>query len=403
MPSPDADSPAGELGFTFDRSGYRVPAILVSPWVAQGSVFNDEYRHTSLIATLRKAWNLGEPLTQRDATARTFDDLFTLDVPRDPDTWATMTAHPVPEWHLDEEALAKGLSGLGKSMGRGIIEHARELGVDLPPQLDDPGAELTPDLIVEVLRDIAWHYFPRLAPADSLRLARAAEAVDRLCYRGQTLSRESRDHAVDVSFASVLAHLELRLDAADHHLHSDDRAKLTGVERRRRVIDAPRRGAFRFMPCSEPANVLIDPGDFVMDDELPEHVSGPVVPGRDYASMLRLRRVPTGTDVRVLGVNDDQSLTDRLARPLIVLSRDVPQQRTARPPAGIEQQRQERRDETVPGHRHEVGSANVREKRRSALLVDSEVRGRVHRREGYPASCVSSYASSPRCLNRRTG
>ncbi|MGZ4344133.1 MAG: alkaline phosphatase family protein [Solirubrobacteraceae bacterium] len=46
-PPPDPGAPAGELGFTFDRSGYRVPAILVSPWVPKGSVFNDEYRHTS--------------------------------------------------------------------------------------------------------------------------------------------------------------------------------------------------------------------------------------------------------------------------------------------------------------------------------------------------------------------
>ena len=90
VPPPDPDAPAGELGFTFDRSGYRVPAILVSPWVPKGSVFNDEYRHTSLIATLRKTWNLGEAFTQRDASARTFDDLFTLETPRDPETWATV-------------------------------------------------------------------------------------------------------------------------------------------------------------------------------------------------------------------------------------------------------------------------------------------------------------------------
>ena len=50
----DPAAPAGELGFTFDRSGYRVPAIMVSPWVEPGSVYNEEYRHTSLIATLRK-------------------------------------------------------------------------------------------------------------------------------------------------------------------------------------------------------------------------------------------------------------------------------------------------------------------------------------------------------------
>jgi phospholipase C len=165
VPPPDPAAPAGELGFKFDRSGYRVPAILVSPWVPQSVVFNDEYRHTSLIATLRKVWGLGEPFTQRDASARTFDDLLTLDEARDPQTWPEVSALPVPGWHLDEEALARGLSGLGKSMGKGIIEHARELGVELPPELEEPDAEITPDQIVEVLRHVAWHYFPLLTPA----------------------------------------------------------------------------------------------------------------------------------------------------------------------------------------------------------------------------------------------
>ena len=39
-----------------------------------------------------------------------------------------------------------------------------QTGVKLPPQLDDPSAELTPQLIVEVIRDVAFHYFPQLAP-----------------------------------------------------------------------------------------------------------------------------------------------------------------------------------------------------------------------------------------------
>jgi phospholipase C len=164
VPPPDPDAPAGEFGFKFDRSGYRVPAILVSPWIPQGAVFNDEYRHTSLIATLRKAWNLGEPLTQRDATARTFDDLFTLDEPRDPDTWAEVEALPVPEWQLDEYALNKGLSGLGKTMSHGVIEQARELGLDLPPEAVDPTTELTPVQLLAVMRQIALHHFPGLAP-----------------------------------------------------------------------------------------------------------------------------------------------------------------------------------------------------------------------------------------------
>jgi phospholipase C len=163
VPPPDWDAPAGELGFTFDRSGYRVPAILVSPWIPKGSVFNDEYRHTSLIATLRKSWNLGEPFTQRDASAQSFDHLFTLDEPRDPQTWATVTSLPVPASHLDEEALAQGVSGLGKSVGQGIIEFSRELGLQLPPELDNSDGEITPE-VIHVVRQIAWHFFPLLAP-----------------------------------------------------------------------------------------------------------------------------------------------------------------------------------------------------------------------------------------------
>jgi phospholipase C len=164
VPPPDPDAPAGEMGFTFDRSGYRVPAILVSPWVPQGSVFNEEYRHTSLIATLRKSWNLGEPFSQRDASARPFDDLFTLDEPRDPQSWTTVTALPVPAWHLDRDALNRGLTGLGKSMAPGIIEHARQRGIELPPELDDPDAEVTGEVLLNVLRQVSWHYFPLLAP-----------------------------------------------------------------------------------------------------------------------------------------------------------------------------------------------------------------------------------------------
>src|SRR5262249_7834660 len=38
VPPPDPSAPPGECGFTFDRSGYRVPAVIVSPWVEPGSV-----------------------------------------------------------------------------------------------------------------------------------------------------------------------------------------------------------------------------------------------------------------------------------------------------------------------------------------------------------------------------
>ena len=54
------------------------------PGCRPGSVFTDEYRHTSMIATLRAVWNLGEPFTARDAAARTFGHLLSLETPRTP-------------------------------------------------------------------------------------------------------------------------------------------------------------------------------------------------------------------------------------------------------------------------------------------------------------------------------
>lgn len=40
--------------FAFDRLGVRVPAVLVSPYIAPGTVITDVFDHTSIIATARK-------------------------------------------------------------------------------------------------------------------------------------------------------------------------------------------------------------------------------------------------------------------------------------------------------------------------------------------------------------
>jgi len=167
VPPPDPAAPPGECGFTFDRSGYRVPAIIVSPWVEPRTVHNDEYRHTSLIATLRKVWGLGDPFTARDAAARTFDHVFTLDSPRAPETWASITARPVPEWTLDQEVVGQGISTLGKGMGPTLISMARDKGIPLPAELDRSDATLTPGLVLPFLRGIAAHIFPLLAQEPS--------------------------------------------------------------------------------------------------------------------------------------------------------------------------------------------------------------------------------------------
>lgn len=41
-----------------------------------------------------------------------------------------------------------------------------EMGITLPPELDDPNTELTPKLIMQSLWDISGHFFPLLATRD---------------------------------------------------------------------------------------------------------------------------------------------------------------------------------------------------------------------------------------------
>ncbi len=74
---PAAVPPDGhnEEGFAFDRYGVRVPAVIVSPWIAAGSVIRPPaghahpFDHTSILATLRNLFALRAPLTARDAAA----------------------------------------------------------------------------------------------------------------------------------------------------------------------------------------------------------------------------------------------------------------------------------------------------------------------------------------------
>jgi phospholipase C len=73
--------------FHFDRLGVRVPAILVSPWVAKGTVVDDGrvFEHASIPATAVK-WLLpnfdNAQRSPREAAAPTFLDLLTLDTMR---------------------------------------------------------------------------------------------------------------------------------------------------------------------------------------------------------------------------------------------------------------------------------------------------------------------------------
>ncbi len=80
---PDAVPPDDKQpnGFAFDRYGVRVPAVIVSPYMPPGSKVRAmptgapspagpyPFDHTSVLSTLRRLFDLGAPLTKRDAVA----------------------------------------------------------------------------------------------------------------------------------------------------------------------------------------------------------------------------------------------------------------------------------------------------------------------------------------------
>jgi phospholipase C len=74
-PPGDGSSAAyNQSGFTFDRHGVRVPALIVSPWLAPG-VDHTGYDHASVLATLESLFGL-DPLTDRDRTAHPIGGLL---------------------------------------------------------------------------------------------------------------------------------------------------------------------------------------------------------------------------------------------------------------------------------------------------------------------------------------
>jgi phospholipase C len=85
------------MGFGFDRAGVRIPSLAVSAYVDPQTVVTAPYRNTSLIATLRARWDLGPPLTDRDAAAPDIAPVLTRATPRPPEDWPEVTPRPVPQ------------------------------------------------------------------------------------------------------------------------------------------------------------------------------------------------------------------------------------------------------------------------------------------------------------------
>jgi len=120
---PDGRAQPGEMGFTFDRLGCRVPAIAISAYTRAGTVIHEDMHHAAVIRTLSRLHGL-RPLTDRDTRARDLFNAVNLSAPRPASTWPDTRpqytppnpeAVPTPRTEYREHPLsspARGLLGL---------------------------------------------------------------------------------------------------------------------------------------------------------------------------------------------------------------------------------------------------------------------------------------------------
>ena len=160
VPAPDPAAPAGQLGFRFDRSGLRVPAIAISAWIPDRTVVTAEYRNTSVLATLRTRWELGAPLTGRDAVAAELSGVLSLQTPRDPATWPDVTALPVPPYAGIVAGPERAMHGLCSAAFRAMAAFASDRGKASAGLARD--TDVTRAEALELLDDLAGDAFIRL-------------------------------------------------------------------------------------------------------------------------------------------------------------------------------------------------------------------------------------------------
>ena len=113
-----------------------------------------------------------------------------------------MHPRPVPEWQLTKVQLGQALSPLGKAIGPGIVEHAKQAGLPLPADIANAKGPPTDEQLVEVIFVIAAHYFPRLAEACGIHRSPGLDAVSRDGVLGALSRRRCRTRGTGGSGSS---------------------------------------------------------------------------------------------------------------------------------------------------------------------------------------------------------
>jgi len=117
--------------FDFTMLGVRVPAVVVSPYVAAGTVCTDVHDHASVPATLRAIFAPdAEPLTRRDAWATPFHQVLGLAEPRSGQELPDLSGHTLAT-NASATQPARALASTAKSLA------APPDSVPVPPHAKD--------------------------------------------------------------------------------------------------------------------------------------------------------------------------------------------------------------------------------------------------------------------------
>lgn len=119
----------GTTPYDFSQLGFRVPAVLVSPWISPHTIVTDQLEHASIPKTLSKVFGCSS-LTKRDTSAGTFHQAVT-DSPRVTARRTDDEHEPLPVIHEPERS-------------RGEEESAGDVaGPVATSELDEELADLT--------------------------------------------------------------------------------------------------------------------------------------------------------------------------------------------------------------------------------------------------------------------
>lgn len=150
-----------EFDFRFDRLGVRVPAVVVSPYVAAGTIDRELYDHASIVRTVFDAFGIDEHLTARDAQAASVLPLIDGDEPRTGPDLSALAPSAAPAAPILEAApivpvddLQASLVGLARRLDehRGVTDTTLEAGIT-DVQTGDQVLDIQIEQVIERFRE----------------------------------------------------------------------------------------------------------------------------------------------------------------------------------------------------------------------------------------------------------